>query len=305
MSNRFRTLCSAILIGRLSNRGVFHNWTVEPADERDIEIVCHMRAATLDLFFKPSPAIPFLALDEASSVDAVFSEWAPGDFWFPLQSSAIRRCNWRSNVIVERDSAESILECTADTILLEHSSALKPASMSEQEHDAALTEIYAAHFEPLEIYSRVCDELATGAPYVGLHVRRTDHLKYVRDADIRVQDWVALIRQHVRTDERLYLCSDDLPFAARIAAALGGHRILTVDASRAFDPRTKAFLEFLLLSRATRIYGTIGSSFSKEASRFGGTPILVCASIQAGLFQRLKSLIGLDRGDELGIRLVT
>ena len=296
---------SAILIGKLSNRAVFHNWTVEPAQPHDIEIIRHMRAATLDTFFEPSPAIPFVALDESSPIDVVFSEWGPGESWFSRQSSAIQRCNWRGPVTVQRDNADSILECAADTVLLEHSRVLKPSFMSAAEHDAALTEIYAAHFEPLTIYRKLTDALTAGAPYVGVHVRRNDHLRHVRGANIRVQDWVELVGQHVRTEERLYLCSDDSRFVARIAAALRGYQLLTVGTSDDATPRTKAFLEFLILSRATRIYGTIGSSFSKEAARFGSTPIMVCRSNRPGLIAGLRSWVGLERSDEPAIRFVT
>jgi hypothetical protein len=139
---------------------------------------------------------------------------------------------------------------------------------------------------------------------VGLHIRRIDHLRHVPAADIRVEDWVELIRQQVREDERLYLCSDDIPFAARIAAAVRGRQLLTLGTSHDVDPRRKAFLEFLLLSRATRIYGTIGSSFSVEAARFGCRPIVVCESNRPGIVGRLKSWVGLTPGDGPAIRFV-
>lgn len=303
MCNRFRTLCSALLIGRLSGRAVFHNWTVEPAGEGDIDIIRQMRASTFETFFEPSPAMPFRALDETSRVDVVFSEWGSGDFWFSRQSSAIRRCDWRGRLNVERDSADSILQCVADTVLLEHSLALKPSFMSATEYDAALAEIYAAHFEPLRRYKKVADEIADGRPYVGLHIRRNDHLGHVPAANIRVEDWVALIREQFG-DERLYLCSDDVPFAAKIAAAFHGRQLLTLGPGHDADARSKAFLEFLLLSRATRIYGTIGSSFSVEAARFGSRPIMLCESNRRGLVGRLKSWVGLTPGDEPAIRVV-
>jgi hypothetical protein len=76
-------------------------------------------------------------LDERSPVDVVFSEWGRGEFWFTCQSSAIRRCDWRGLFNVERSDADSILDCVADTFLLEHSRGLKPSFMSDAQWDAA------------------------------------------------------------------------------------------------------------------------------------------------------------------------
>jgi hypothetical protein len=115
----------------------------------------------------------------------------------------------------------------------------------------------------------------------------------VPEARTSVSDWVKLISKQIPTGERVFLCSDDDPFAARVGTGLPDHDILRLDAEYDSKPTNKAFLEFLCLSRATRIYGTAGSSFSKEAARFGGKPISICQAKPPGLIDRVKSRIGL------------
>jgi hypothetical protein len=279
MCNRFRALCSALLIGQLSQRTVYHTWKAEPAFEIDYEIVRRMRGLSIDAFFQVSTKLPYSSLTPESAVDAVFSEWGPGEYWYPFQCSAISRCNRHHDVRVERTSADAVLACDADTILLETSLALKPSFMKAKEYDAALSAIYAAHFHPVEKYGRMANQSARGRPFVGVHIRRrAKYLKVVPEADIRAEDWLALISRHIGVDEKIYICSDDAPFKAHMIKCLKHRPIMTFGDSLDSDPIKKAFVEFLILSKATRIYGTFQSSFSQEAARFGNRPILMCIS---------------------------
>lgn len=121
MCNRFRVICSAILIARLSNRKLYHSWSKERSHEADISIIQHMRESTLATFFTEDLVVPFCETDATTAVDEVFSEWGPGEYWYPMQSSAIRRCCWSSELNVERSNADAILDSQADNILLETS----------------------------------------------------------------------------------------------------------------------------------------------------------------------------------------
>ena len=119
MCNRFRVICSAILIARLSNRKLYHSWSKELSHEADISIIRHMRESTLATFFTEDLVVPFCETDATTAVDEVFSEWEPGEYWYPMQSSAIRRCCWSGKLNVERNNADAILDSQADNILLE------------------------------------------------------------------------------------------------------------------------------------------------------------------------------------------
>ncbi len=89
-----------------------------------------MRAASFDDFFEPTDAIPYIAVNRNSRIDAVFSEWSEREDWFPLQSSAIKRYGATEDIKIERNNADSIIESKEESILLETSLALKPSGMS-------------------------------------------------------------------------------------------------------------------------------------------------------------------------------
>ena len=295
MCNRFRVLCSALLLARLSGRRLYHCWAQEAPLEADIDIVRHMRAASLSTFFLEAPGLPYRDVGAAADIDQVFSEWEPGDYWYPLQSSAIRRCGWRGSVDVERASADAILNSQANTVLLETSLCLKPSFMTQGEFESALTDIYRDHFKPQPLFKGAVDRFARQGPYVGVHIRRRDHLKHCPDAAIGAKSWERIIRREVSSGEALCICSDDLPFAASIARLLPEYRVLRVEEAFPHAPQLQAFLEFLCLSMALRIYGTAGSSFSREAARFGGRGFVHCSVKQPkNIWEKLWGYLGMN-----------
>jgi hypothetical protein len=275
MCNRFRALCSALLIARLSQRKVYECWSREVPVERDIDIIRQMRASSWSTFFEETPALPHLDVDESTAIDEVFSEWGPGEPWFPAQSSAIQRVRWRGPIAVERKGADALIDSRAGTVLLETSLCLKPAALAQDEFERTLHGIYRDHFRPLPVFREAAERFA---PYVGVHIRRRDHLDCASRARIEARGWAKIIRREVDPAEALLLCSDDPPFAAAVAHLLPRYRTLSAPQPFAGDPRSQAFLEFLCLAGATRIYGTTGSSFSKEAALFGGRRFGLCAA---------------------------
>jgi len=277
MCNRFRVLCSAILLARLSGRQLYHCWEKEAPHAIDMEHIQHMRESSFDSFFAEDTAIPFLSVDASTGINQVFSEWGPGEFWYATQSSAMQRCGWDGEVHIERSSADALLKSQADTVLLETSLCLRPSSLGPDEFEQALSDIYTAYFKPLPQFQDVVESFVRRGPYVGVHIRRTDHLRYVRAADISAKNWEAIIRRYVATSEAIYFCSDDEAFVKAVTARLPEYRIVPVDQTLSHTPKLQAFIEFLCLSKAARIYGTVGSSFSSEAARFGGVPFMRCA----------------------------
>ena len=277
MCNRFRVLCSAILLARLSGRKLYHCWEEEAPHVIDIEIIRDMRTSSWATFFVEDSAIPFRPVDATTAIDQVFSEWGPGDFWYATQSSAIQRCRWGDTIHIERSSADALLKSQADTVLLETSLCLRPSFLAPDEFELALSDIYRQHFKPLPQFQDVVESFARRGPYVGVHIRRRDHLRYVRAADISAKNWETIIRRYVATSEAIYFCSDDEAFVKAVAARLPEYRIVPVDQTLSHTPKFQAFIEFLCLSKAVRIYGTVGSSFSREAARFGGALFMRCA----------------------------
>jgi len=280
MCNRFRVLCSAILLARLSGRQLYHCWEKEAPHVLDLEIIQNMRTSSWNTFFIEDSAIPFRAVDATTAIGQVFSEWGPGDFWYATQSSAIQRCGWDGEVHIERSSADAILASQADTVLLETSLCLKPSSLTHSEFEHALSDIYNQHFKPLPIFQDIVDQFGLHCPYVGIHIRRTDHLRYIRAAGISARNWEKIIRRYVSSSEAICICSDDEAFIKAVTARLPEYRIVPVDQTFAHTLKFQAFIEFLCLSRAARMYGTAGSSFSREAARFGRVPFVLCSVMQ-------------------------
>ncbi len=294
MCNRFRVLCSAILLARLSGRKLHHCWEKEAPHVIDLEIIRGMRTSSWSTFFVEDSVIPFRAVAATTAIDQVFSEWGPGEYWYGMQSSAIQRRRWSSEVHIERSSADAILNSQADTILLETSLCLKPSSLTHSEFEHALSDIYSAHFKPLPLFHKIVEKFALSGPYVGVHIRRKDHLRHVRAAHITARSWEAIIRQHVATSEAIYFCGDDEVFVKAVAARLPEYRKVPVDQALSHTPKFQAFVEFLCLSEAARIYGTVGSSFSREAARFGGLPSVLCSTGRPDtVLQRLLHCFGL------------
>ncbi len=287
MCNRFRAICSALLLGELSGRKVYHNWTREPAHPNDIQIIRNMRAASFDDFFEPTDAIPYIAVETHSTIDAVFSEWGQNDGWFPFQSSAIKRLGITEGIRVERTNADSIIESTEKNILLETSLALKPSTMSTEIFERRLQAIYSEFFRPLRKYREISDNFYKGGAYVGVHIRRTDHLKYIDEADIDPHTWRTLFRKKISRDEPVFLCSDDTHFKSRISKSVP-HKCLHYDNRDQKTDTSLAFVEFLILSGATRIYGTAKSSFSTQAALFGGKTIEIIRKVKGNPYSPLR-----------------
>jgi hypothetical protein len=259
-----------------------------------MEHIQHMRESTWGTFFVEDPVIPFRKLDGSAGVDQVFAEWGPGDFWYTTQSSAIQRCRWGGTVHIERSSADAILNSQAEIILLETSLCLRPSFLGPDEFERALSDIYNRHFKPLPLFQDVVDEFGRNGPYVGVHIRRTDHLRYFRTADISAKNWADIIRRHVAAATALYVCSDDGQFAATVIGLLPEYRIVPADTTFSHVPKFQAFIEFLCLSRSERMYGSVGSSFCREAARFGGLPFVVCCVRQPqGFWEKMLCFCGI------------
>jgi len=223
----------------------------------------------------------------SSRIDAVFSEWGEREEWFPLQSSAIKRYGATEDIKIERNNADSIIESKEESILLETSLALKPSGMSTEMFERRLQAIYSEFFHPLKKYREISDNFHKGVQYAGVHIRRTDHLKYVDEADIEPGTWIKLLCNQVHPDERIFFCSDDKLFKSKIARAVP-HDCLQYDNPDQLDDTHLAFVEFLILSGATRIYGTVESSFSKQAALFGRKPIEIISKAKTNPYSPLR-----------------
>jgi len=277
MCNRFRAICSAIYLAQLSERKIYHSWAIEPSHKFDIEIISHMRESTFTTFFDEHEDLPFFEVTPDTKIDAVFSEWDRDDYWAPYQHSAIKRNQWDKNIHIERDNANSILNCNDDVVLLETSLTLKPSGLSTKAYDDALQKIYLEYFKPKKAYMDYVKSMVGERQYTGLHIRRTDHMKYVAQAHISMEHWISMIRDNIPPTEPIYLCSDDKQFSNKLINRLPNYQILSLRPQSKTSNKQFAFVELLFLSQSKKIYGTVASSFSKQAALMGGKPHFYCS----------------------------
>jgi len=276
MCNRFRAICSAIYLAQLSGRKICHSWAIEDSYDFDIEIISHMRNSTFSTFFQEHEGLPFLEITADTLIDSVFSEWDRDDYWAPYQYSSIKRNQWNGKIQIERENADSILDCDDEVILLETSLALKPRELSQKAYDNELQSIYQEYFKPKQSYLHQIKSMVGDLQYTGVHIRRTDHLKYVSQAHISMDGWASIIRDNILPDEHVFLCSDDKQFASELMNKLPNHQIMSMGKKDKTSNKDFAFMELLFLSQSTIIYGTVASSFSKQAALMGGKPHFYC-----------------------------
>jgi hypothetical protein len=100
--------------------------------------------------------------------------------------------------------------------------------------------------------------------YVGVHIRRDDLQLYGVSAECySIDEYLVQMRSLTHMEKRV-LCTDDCALVHQLR-----HEMHHVDMPAIFRGGLEPFFDFLVLSHATHIVGTFGSSFSFEAALFG------------------------------------
>lgn len=141
----------------------------------------------------------------------------------------------------------------------------------------SFADFHGGDFGWLRPKPEIADEVASlrarlPPEFIGLHVRRTDNFKSRVYSPLRL--FVRAVRRELRRAPALgvFLATDDVR-TKRVLRRKFGNRLFTRDdvADRAAPSGVRdAVVDLLLLSRATRIYGSYWSSFSETAARMGG-----------------------------------
>ncbi|HMZ80262.1 MAG TPA: hypothetical protein PLL06_11230 [Acidobacteriota bacterium] len=128
-----------------------------------------------------------------------------------------------------------------------------------------------------ELRDRVAAETAHFSDYtVGLHIRRTDHVRAI--ANSTTEKFIAAIQAEIdqHSSARFFLATDS-PEEETTLRRLFPDRILTYQ-KRTLDRNSPegiqdAVVDLYCLARTQKILGSIGSSFSRTASRLGDCPL--------------------------------
>jgi hypothetical protein len=261
MGNRFQSTCSALVLGDLLGRKVYHAWIPEvPERQSHLSNVKAMQSVSFGDLFE-GDLIP--QWDQSQPINTCFSEWLPGQFWYITQSSAYQQLGAKSIRHIGTD-ASPLEACTDDVILLETSHIVQ-LPLHQSSWESKMSQYYQLYFKPAPKYK----ELMTIQADIGVSVRRGDLLVHYPEARQDVDEICTWLREK-SNDRSVIIFSDDHSARDKIRQKVGSNLAL-VDTDLLDWER--GFVEFLTLAlRCKQLYGTPLSSFAKQASVFGNVP---------------------------------
>lgn len=124
-----------------------------------------------------------------------------------------------------------------------------------------------------EIKSRLEEaKKSLGSNYVAMHIRRTDHGTSIENSPDEV---FYHAMEQLNPDQKVFLCTDDKPTEEKFKKRFA-NRIITVSQDKSRDTSSgikSALTDLMLLSGASKIYGSFNSTFSSIASEYGNTEL--------------------------------
>ena len=135
-------------------------------------------------------------------------------------------------------------------------------------------------FRPVPAIARQVEALvpSDGGPFVGVHIRRTDHVEAIKHAS--VDKYERLMEEEVgrNPETRFYLATDDGEVKRRLLERFGPERIVTAQLDLSRDSKTGmegAVVDLFALSRTDKIIGSYYSSYSEIAAELGGIELII------------------------------
>jgi hypothetical protein len=260
--NRLRSIASAIYISNILKRILVLAWTEkEPWDYRN-NVRAMQKCGWTGLF---DETLPLTNRNIDCQIDAHYSEWVPGEYWFDYQNYVRRE--WLSSVtkpIPLRNDVSILKQCDDDVICIETSLEMNFGSPIPKEE---LTKIYQKYFKPKDKYLerlRACSKFD-----IGISIRRGDLKQYFKEADQNendIIDWVTLLSLKYK----IAIFSDDIQYCHDLRNLIQSPVIIPTDGLEEYE---EGFMQFLCLSyNCFIICGTPSSSFAEQASTFGNKP---------------------------------
>lgn len=271
--NRLRALNSAILLAQQTGRRLAHCWMATDPVEYAADFINRLRIFGFEHFFEFTESLP--PVTPTVSIDEVYSEWMPGDYWYEMQSSGQKLLRVSAN---QRHftPAQEIIGSSAEVILLETSLRIFPTAFNGITRDypePCDCHLIHAGYSKLVPRLEYRDILASMEPAdIGIWIRAGDLQKYFSPAAQcaeKIKDWIRALRTE---GSRVAIFSNDINLVDYYHSELNFSR-LPGQFSRALcelPQHKRAVLEFFFLAtKCSVIYGTPGSSFAQEAALFG------------------------------------
>lgn len=111
-----------------------------------------------------------------------------------------------------------------------------------------------------------------GEGYIAMHIRRTDNESSIQNSPDEIF-YEAV--QKLDPSKKVFLCTDDKPTEVRFKEKFG-NRIITISEDKSRDTKVgiqSALTDLMLLSGASKIFGSFNSTFSSIAAEYGNTEL--------------------------------
>lgn len=226
LGNRLRALCGALAFADA------YGYNVQYVDYD----------GTFERYFKPHPRLTRALTDTA--IDAAYSEWMPGSYWFHAQSAAISAFKIPHDAI-HHASLEAMVQNTHKTILLETSLTYMPPSHETYKR------YFVPRIEDFSVPKGIIGVAANVDPRFMMYFPETQHLR---------ERYLRIISEH----DQVFVYSNSPEFQHTMQAANKQLPLVQHD----------SFISFLWLSKCQKVYGTPMWAFAYEAAVFGGIPFI-------------------------------
>jgi hypothetical protein len=246
MVNRLRAIASAGILADYTGRKLFVNW--DPSKE------CN--SAWEDLFVNKLERYPFPLSSFQNGMNLYDDENNADGFYWDMPRSLI--CN------------------NADVVAVHTCLNFQPEEMTNEAYNNAKATFYRS-LQPLHDVEKAVNEIYRryfeGNNVVGVHIRRTDHFASTKKDSTLVcptELFLEAIRKNLKNNDKtkVFLATDNKKEEKHIRQIFGDavivyeKDIVSRDTKRGMQD---ALIDWLLLSKTSRIIGSYSSSFSEEA----------------------------------------
>lgn len=252
--NRIRTLCGGVILAKRLGLKLEHLW-----DGGEYKTAAHYSGHLHHLQYVHD--VGFEHYFEStipkytdSPLTEYYNQWNLNDFWFIYQNYAYKKLMFTTLNILSPDTVIS-----SRAVCIEASKI--PMAFTNEEY----TEAYKEYFIPRDNFLIQLPPLQDTT--IGISVRnKYDFRFYFSDCILEECDLIPFLQQF---DAPVVLFSDEKDYAKHLRTFLKHPVNIPFEQD---DVKDKDFLEFLLLSKCSHVYGTKLSSFAEEAALFGGVP---------------------------------
>lgn len=253
--NRLRTMVSAIYLSEKLNMKLEHLW-IGTKYRCAYSHIQNIHDKSFEYFFKESvPRCDYK--DMRNKVNKVYTEWMPEarpNAWYHFQSYGQKLL--QTSVLLDLKLVNETMD-NSENFLIETSY----INLNISKEDKA--RIYSQYFIANDQFLSRINILEKDT--IGISIRMRDFLKYFPESkfdETKIIKWLKTFEQPV------LLFSDDVSYAKKMRQQLN-NPVIPMFENDLDTNNDNSFLEFLMLSKCSRLYGTELSSFCEEAANYG------------------------------------